>query len=173
MSFDIDANGILQVSAKDLGTGKEQQVRITPSSGLTERDIERMRNEADANAEDDKKRRDLAEGRNKAEHFTYEVEKNLKEHGDKLEAGEKSAIEAALATAKDAAKGDDPEAIEKSLEALQAASYKLAEKVYQDKGQASAGAEEPSTSAQRGEKAHKAASGGDDNIIDADFEVKK
>ena len=164
VTFDMDANGILHVSAKDQGTGKEHQVRITTSSGLSKDDIERMRREAEQNAESDKAARELIEARNKAESFLYEIEKNLKEHGDKLDAGEKSKIEEAAAELKKVKDKDDAGAIEKAFTELQQASYKLAEKVYADAGK-NGDAEADSADAPK--------SDGKDDVIDADFEVKK
>jgi molecular chaperone DnaK len=166
VTFDIDANGILHVSAKDQGTGKEQQVRITTSSGLSKEDIERMRREAEQNAEADKAARELIEARNKAESFLYEIEKNLKEHGDKLEAGEKTKIEEAAAELKKVKDKDDAGAIEKAFQDLQQASYKLAEKLY-----AETAAKKDGEAGEAGAK--KSGGDGKDDVIDADFEVKK
>jgi molecular chaperone DnaK len=165
VTFDIDANGILHVSAKDQGTGKEHQVKITTSSGLSKDDIERMKAEAEQNADADKKLRDLLETRNKADSFLYEIEKNLKEHGSKLEEAERKKIEEAAADLKKVKDGEDKEAIEKALADLQAASYKLAEKVYAEsnaKGEAAEGGADGAKSED-----------GKDDVIDADFEVKK
>ncbi|HYC77303.1 MAG TPA: molecular chaperone DnaK, partial [Planctomycetota bacterium] len=169
VTFDIDANGILHVSAKDQGTGKEQQVRITTSSGLSKDDIERMKREAEENAESDKRARELIEARNKAESFLYEVEKNLKEHGDKLEADDRRRIEEAATELKGVKDKDDAEAIERARTALEQASYKLAEKIYAAASKSGGGEEAASGAAGAGGGDGK---GGDD-VIDADFEVKK
>ncbi len=174
VTFDIDANGILHVSAKDQGTGKEQQVRITTSSGLSKDEIERMRREAESNAESDKKARELIEARNKAEMILYEVEKNLKQHGDKIDAAAKSKIEAAMSHLKAEKDREDTAAIEKAITDLQEASYTLAEKLYSgaEAGAAAGGAAGAGPGAGDG-KPGKGGKGGDDNVIDADFEVKK
>src|SRR5207253_8059637 len=107
VKFDIDANGILNVSAKDLGTGKEQSVRIEQSSGLTEDEINKMRKDAELHAEEDKRKRQLAELRNQADSMCYQVEKLMKEQGDKIKAGDKAPLEAAIKKASDAAKTDN------------------------------------------------------------------
>jgi len=157
--FDIDANGILNVSAKDLGTGKEQSIRITASSGLSDEEIERMVKEAEAHEGEDKKKRELIEARNQADGLIYTTEKALSEHGDKVDAETKSAIESALEELKGVMDGDDAEAINKKAEALAQASHKLAEIMYQQ-AQSEAGAE----GAAGGEAKQ------DDNVVDAEFE---
>ncbi len=164
VSFDIDANGILNVSAKDLGTGKEQHVRITPSSGLSKDDVERMKRDADSHAEDDRARRELIDARNKAEAMLYEVEKTLKEHGDKLSESEKAAVDDASKLLKASTEGDNAGDIERAMEALQKAVMPLSEKLYKEAA-AKAGPNPGAT----------AASGpsNDDQVVDADFEVKK
>ncbi|MSR74010.1 MAG: molecular chaperone DnaK [Planctomycetes bacterium] len=163
VSFDIDANGILNVSAKDLGSGKEQHVRITPSSGLNKDDVERMKRDADAHAEDDRKRRELIDARNKAEAMLYEVEKTLKEHESKLSEPEKASVEEATKALKTAAEGDNPGDIERAMEALQKAVMPLSEKLYKEASAKGATSE--------GQGAKEA--GSDDDVVDADFEVKK
>ena len=155
VTFDIDANGIVNVSAKDKGTGKEQQIRIQASGGLSEGDIERMVKEAEANAEADKKRREAAEARNHAEAALHTTEKSLKEYGDKLNAADKSAIESAIAALKDTLGGDDVEAIKEKTGALVTASMKLGEAMY---------------AAQQAETATETKPEADDNVVDADFE---
>ncbi|MAG56642.1 MAG: molecular chaperone DnaK [Planctomycetes bacterium] len=175
VTFDIDANGILNVSAKDMGTGQEKKTTINNSSGISDDEIEKMKADAEANADEDKKRRDLIDAKNKGDGFAYEVEKNLKEHGDKLEAAEKEAIETAVAELKTALEGDDLATIEQKTETLQSASYKLAEKIYADvqAEQGEAGAEGAAGDAPPPEQADESASSsGDEKIIDADFEVK-
>lgn len=164
VTFDIDANGILHVSAKDKGTGKAANITIQGSSGLSEEEIERMVKDAEANAEEDKKLTELVASRNQAEALIHSVKKSLADYGDKLDAAEKEKIEAALKEAEEAVKGDDKAAIDAKAEALGAASQKLGEMVY-----AQAQAE-----AQAGEGAQAdASSQKDDDVVDADFtEVK-
>ncbi|AEJ20836.1 molecular chaperone DnaK [Gracilinema caldarium] len=130
VTFDIDANGIVHVSAKDLGTGKEQKIRIESSSGLSEADIERMVKEAEAHAEEDRRERERAEARNEADTLIYTTEKSLKDLGDKVSAADRSRIEEAVADLKKAMEGTDVEAIKSKTEALKQASYKLAEEMY-------------------------------------------
>jgi molecular chaperone DnaK len=149
VTFDIDANGILHVGAKDLGTGKEQKITITASSGLSKDEIEKMRKDAEAHADEDKTRREEVESRNEADGSVYRSEKMLKDNADKLSAGDKEKIEKAVAEVKEALKGSDAAAIktasEKLNEAWQAASAELykaaAEKAKADKGQAAPGGE--------------------------------
>ncbi len=130
VTFDIDANGIVHVSAKDLGTGKEQSIRITASSGLSKEEIDKMVKEADAHAEEDKKKRELIEARNHADSLVYTTEKSLKEHGDKIDTAEKQKIEDAAAALKNVMEGSDADAIKKASDELMQASHKLAEAVY-------------------------------------------
>ncbi|MEL3905904.1 MAG: molecular chaperone DnaK [Treponema sp.] len=141
VTFDIDANGIVHVSAKDLGTGKEQHIRIESSSGLSESEIDRMVKEAEANAENDKKEREKVEVRNEADSIIYQTEKTLKEMGDKVNAADKQNIEDAVAALKRAIEGGDTADIKAKTEALQQAAYKIAEEMYKQQGaQAGAGA---------------------------------
>ncbi|HUH45037.1 MAG TPA: molecular chaperone DnaK, partial [Treponemataceae bacterium] len=130
VTFDIDANGIVHVSAKDLGTGKEQHIRIESSSGLSESEIDRMVKEAEANAENDKKEREKVEVKNEGDSLLYSAEKSLKELGDKVDPSDKQKIEAASADLKQALLGDDIELIKEKTEALKQASYKIAEEIY-------------------------------------------
>ena len=139
VTFDIDANGIVHVSAKDLGTGKEQHIRIESSSGLSESEIDRMVKEAEANAENDKKEREKVEVRNEADSMIYQTEKTLKEMGDKVNAADKQRIEEAVAALKKAVEGGDTADIKSKTEALQQAAYKIAEEMYKQQG-AQAGA---------------------------------
>ena len=141
VTFDIDANGIVHVSAKDLGTGKEQSVRIESSSGLSESEIERMVKEAEANAEADKKEREKVDARNEGDSMVYATEKTLKELGDKVNAAEKQKIEDAVAALKQALAGDNVEDIKAKTEALKQASYKIAEEVYKQQAAQGAGAQ--------------------------------
>jgi molecular chaperone DnaK len=175
VTFDIDANGILHVGAKDKATGKENKITIKANSGLTEDEIQKMVRDAEANAGEDAKKVELVQARNQADAMIHSVRKSLGEHGEKLEASEKEAIEAALKDTEEAIKSDDKTAIEAKTEALMTASQKLGEKVYADQQaaqQAAAGA-----AAGAGEHAHaepQAAHAADDNVVDADFkEVKK
>jgi len=175
VTFDIDANGILHVGAKDKATGKENKITIKANSGLTEDEIQKMVRDAEANASEDAKKVELVQARNQGDAMVHSVRKSLGEHGEKLEAAEKEAIESALKDVEEAIKGDDKAAIEAKTEALMTASQKLGEKVYADQQaaqQAAAGA-----AAGAGEHAHaepQAAHAADDNVVDADFkEVKK
>ena len=140
VTFDIDANGIVHVSAKDLGTGKEQHIRIESSSGLSEDEINRMVKEAEANAENDKKEREKVEVRNEADSMIYQTEKTLKEMGDKVNAADKQRIEEAVAALKKAIEGGDTADIKSKTEALQQAAYKIAEEMYKQQGAGAAGA---------------------------------
>jgi len=166
VTFDIDANGIVHVSAKDLGTGKEQSIRITASSGLSKEEIDKMVRDAEAHAAEDKKKRELIEARNHADTLVYSTEKSLKEYGDKIGDDEKKKIEEAVAALKKAMEGDDIDALKQATEALTQASHKLAEAVYakaQAEGSAQPGAEAAGdTGAKGGEK-----------VVDADFEEVK
>jgi molecular chaperone DnaK len=130
VTFDLDANGILHVGAKDLGTGKEQSIRITASSGLTEDEIERMKKDAELHAEDDKKRRELVEMKNQGDALIHATEKSLKDLGDKVDAETKGNVEKEIENLKTALQGDDVAAIKSATEALTAASHKLAELMY-------------------------------------------
>ncbi len=171
VSFDIDANGIVHVSAKDLGTGKEQAIRIEASSGLSEEEIDKMVHDAEQHSDEDKKRKKLIEARNNADALAYSTEKSLKEYGDKVSESERKAVEEGLAKLREVMKGDDAQAIESAVENLTSVSHKLAEAMYADaaKGQQQAGAQ------------HGDAGGGpeyvdpgakkDDGAMDADFTV--
>jgi molecular chaperone DnaK len=142
VSFDIDANGIVNVHAKDKATGKEQQIRIQASGGLTEAEIQKMVKDAEAHADEDKKRKAAVEAKNHGEQAVHQTEKALAEHGSKVGEGERRAIENALADLKEALKGDDAEAIKAKTNALLQASMKLGEAVYkaQQEGAGGAGA---------------------------------
>jgi molecular chaperone DnaK len=132
VTYDIDANGILHVTAKDLGTGKEQSIRISASTKLSKDDVEKYVKEAEKYAADDKKRKEEIEVRNEADNLVYATEKGLKEHGDKIAADERLAVERALTEAKDVLKGSDIEAIKKAKDNLAAASQKLGEAIYRE-----------------------------------------
>jgi molecular chaperone DnaK len=170
VTFDIDANGILHVGAKDKGTGKENKITIKANSGLSEAEIQQMVKDAELNAAEDKKKVELVQARNQAEAMVHSVKKSLSEHGDKLEAGEKSAIEDALKALEEAAKGEDKAEIEAKTTALMTASQKLGEKVYAaQQAEQAAGASGATDSASQ--QSSKAA---DDDVVDAEVkEVKK
>jgi len=170
VTFDIDANGIVHVSAKDLGTGKEQSIKITASSGLNDAEIEKLVKEAEAHAEDDKKRKELIEARNQADSFVYSVEKNVKEFGDKIDAAEKARIEDAIAKLKKAIEGEDLQAIQAAQEELTNASHKLAEAMYAKTAQQQGGAEAQGSA---GGGTQESAGRKDDDVVDADFEDVK
>jgi len=167
VSFDIDANGILNVSAKDKATGKEQSIVIKASSGLSDDEVDQMIKDAEAHAGEDKKLRELVDARNAADGMIHATEKSIKDLGDKVDAGEKSAAEAAIAELKEAVKGDDKELIEAKTTALTEAASKIAEKAYAQQAEA-AGAE----SAGAGE-AEGAQAGSGEEVVDAEFEEVK
>jgi len=159
VTFDIDANGIVHVTAKDKATNKEQQIKIQASGGLSDADIEKMVKEAEANAAEDKKRRELAEARNHADAMVHQTEKNLAEFGDKVSSDDRAAVQAAIDDLKEAAKGDDVEAIQQKTQAATQAAMKLGEAMYkaqQAEGEAAAAGD--------------AAAAGADDVVDAEFE---
>ncbi|MCL4112909.1 UNVERIFIED_CONTAM: hypothetical protein GTU68_045044 [Idotea baltica] len=164
VSFDIDVNGILSVSAKDKATGKEQSVRIEESSGLSEAEIEQMRKDAEAHADEDKQKEELAQAKNKATMLVHTVEKTMKEHEDKLDDGSKSAIEASVKKVNEAVAGEDAAAIEAAITELEAGAHALSEHMYKDGDPAAAG-EQPAEAT--------ADAGGGDDVIDAEFEKKE
>ena len=162
VTFDIDANGIVNVSAKDKGTGKEQQVRIQASGGLSDADIEQMVKDAEAHSSEDKEKRELAETKNQAEAVIHTTERNLKEHGDKVSDGEKAGIEAAMDELRAVKDGEDKDEIQKKTEATITASMKLGEAIYKEKADADGAAAAAEDGADAGP--------GDDGVVDADFE---
>ncbi len=170
--FDIDANGILNVSAKDLGTGKAQNVRIEQSAGLKEDEIEKMQQEAKEHADEDKKRRELAELRNQADTMCFSLEKLIKENEEKIKDSDKEAVNKAIERTREAAKGDDPEKVKSALGELEQASHGLSQALYAQTGgagaEAGAGAAGPEAAAAGPTEPE----GGDDDTIDAEFEVK-
>ncbi len=168
VTFDLDANGILHVSAKDLGTGKEQSIKIQASSGMSEAEIERMKKDADAHAEEDHKRKALVEARNQADSMIYATEKSLKEVGDKVDSETKSKVESEIASLKKLMEGNDTEAIKKGIDSLTQASHKLAEIMYSHATQQQAGGAGAAGGADEGAKKK-----GDDDVVDADFEEVK
>jgi len=178
VSFDIDANGILHVSAKDLGTGKEQSIKIQSSSGLSKDEVEKMRRDAESHAADDKKRREVVDLKNQADQLVYSTEKTLKEHGDKVSSETRGNIENAMNNLKEASKGDNADAIRKAIENLGSASQELGKAMYEEaakKKAASAGAAQgkeqssaDETPPADGEVRRKRS----DDVIDAEFEAK-
>ena len=166
VTFDIDANGIVNVSAKDKGTGKEQKIQIQASGGLSEEEISKMVKEAEANKEADKKKRESVDARNQAETLLHSTEKNLKEHGSKVSDADKKAIETASANLRNALKGTDVEEIKKKTQDLVQSSMKLGEAIY--KSQQGAKPAESEASKDKKEEGKK-----DDNVVDADFEEVK
>ncbi len=165
VTFDIDANGIVNVSAKDMGTGKEQSIKITASSGLSEEEIDRLVKDADLHAEEDKKKRELVDARNAADALIYSTEKSLKEAGEKLDASTKVEIENAISNLKKAMEGEDTSEIKRLSEELTQVSHKIAEVLYAQAAQSQAG---PETGAGPSESATK-----DEEVVDADFEEVK
>jgi molecular chaperone DnaK len=165
VKFDIDANGILSVSAKDLGSNKEQTVRIEQSSGLNESEIERMRKDAESHAEDDKRKYRLAEARNKAEALCFQTEKLIKENDAKLSASDKAPLEAAVAKAREMSKGEDVDAITSAHDALEQAAHALSKVLYEASATAQRAGTPPEAGAAQAGK-------GPDDTIDAEFEVK-
>ncbi|HYJ29818.1 MAG TPA: Hsp70 family protein, partial [Allosphingosinicella sp.] len=164
VTFDIDANGIVHVSAKDKGTGKEQQIRIQASGGLSDADIEKMVNEAESFAEEDKKRRAAAEAKNNAESLIHTTERQLEEHGDKADESLKAEIEAAIAEAKTAVEGGEPEAMNQKAQALAQVAMKLGQAIY-EKEQASAA----SPGAEAGDSPEGGEAGPTEDVVDAEF----
>jgi molecular chaperone DnaK len=168
VTFDIDANGIVNVSAKDMGTGKEQSIRITASSGLSEKEIQQLVKDAELHAEEDRKKRELVDAKNMADSLIYNTEKSMKDLGDKLDSSTKSDVEGAVERLKKSLEGDDAQEIKRLADELTQASHKLAEKMY---AHASQGQGPSGGAAGSGPKAGTA---GNDEVVDADFEeVKK
>ena len=167
VTFDIDANGILNVTAKDMATGKDQKITITSSSGLSKEEVDRMAKDADAHSAEDKTKREEIEARNQLDSMVYSVEKMLKEHGEKISASEKSEVESALADAKKALEGTDKAAMEQARERLTAASHKLAEQMYraaQPAGGAPGGQPSGEPAGDAGAEKKK-----DEGVIDAEY----
>jgi molecular chaperone DnaK len=163
VTFDIDANGIVNVQAKDKATGKEQQIRIQASGGLSDADIQRMVKDAEAHAAEDKKRKATVEARNRADQLIHETEKQVKEHGDKLGAGDKQAIESAIAELKSVKDGEDADAIKAKTDALAQASFKLGEAMYKSQQPPGGGASPDGDGPNGGASAK-------EGVVDADFE---
>ena len=161
VTFDIDANGIVNVSAKDKGTGKEQQIRIQASGGLSDADIDQMVQDAEKFAEEDKKRREAAEARNQADSLVHATEQQIEEHGDKIDADLKSEVEAAIAETKTALEGDNVEEINAKAQALTEKAMKMGQVIYEK--------EQAAAAAPGGEGGEEAAGGGDEDVVDAEF----
>jgi molecular chaperone DnaK len=163
VAFDIDANGIVHVSAKDLGTGKEQSIKITASSGLSEEEIKNLIKDAELHAEEDKNKRELVDARNMADSLIYSTEKSIKEIGDKVDESTKEDINRAIENLKKAMEGEDTEEIKRLADELTQASHKLAETMYakaaEQQAQAGAGGAESTAEASK-----------DEDVVDADFE---
>jgi molecular chaperone DnaK len=169
VTFDIDANGIVNVSAKDMATNKEQSIQITASSGLSKEEIEKLVKDAELHAEEDKKKKEQVEARNHADALIYSTEKSIKDLGDKIDSPTKSNIESAISDLKKAMEGDSAEEIRRLSEALTQASHKLAEAMYKEaskQGQQETNGGEPNTGAKSGASS-------DDDVVDADFEEVK
>ena len=164
MTFDIDANGIVNVSAKDKGTGKEQKIQIQASGGLSEEEIQKMVKEAEANKEADKKKRDSVDARNQADSLVFSTEKSLKEHGDKISAEEKKAIEDGVADLKKSLEGSDVEDTKKKTQNLIQVSMKLGEAVYKSQQKPESKKTEETKDSKPDDK---------ENVVDADFEDVK
>ncbi len=171
VTFNIDANGIVNVSAKDMATGKEQSIKIEVSSGLSDQEIDRMVQDAEKNADEDKKKADLINARNEADQLVYATEKTLKEHGDKVGADEKKAIETAVEELKSVKDGDSLEAIKAAKEKLTQASHKLAEQMYQQAQQAQQAGAQPGAESQGEQPDAETSDAEQDGAVDADFEV--
>lgn len=167
VTFDIDANGIVNVSAKDLGTGKEQHISITASTNMSKDDIDKAVKEAEAFAAEDKKKKEEVEARNAADQMVYQTEKSMNEFGDKVTQADKDSVNPKLDALKEALKGTDVEAIKKAQEELQTAFYAVAERIYKEQGAAAQQSEAAQTDVQ-GEGTN-AAGGSDDNVVDADY----
>jgi molecular chaperone DnaK len=164
VTFDIDANGIIKVTAQDKATGRSQHITITASSGLSESEVERMRKDAELHAEDDRKRKELIEARNNADNAAYTAEKVLRDLGDKVPAEMKSKVEEGVARVRQVASGDDASAINKATEDLSQIIQQVGAAAYQQPGPASGGPESgPPPGGEGG------ASGGDENVVDGEF----
>ncbi len=171
VTFSIDANGILNVSAKDMATQKEQSIEIKGSSGLSQDEIDKMRKDAEAHAEEDKKQRELIEMKNQGDAMSYNVEKMLRDQGDKVSGEDRSNIESAISNLREALKGDDKDAIARAMQNIEQSSHKVAEVMYKQAGEAQQQA--PGTSAPPPETEEKKEDKGGDDVIDAEYEVKE
>jgi len=170
VTFDIDANGILHVSAKDTATGKEQKIRIESSSGLNQSEVERMRREAESHADEDKRRRELIDARNAADQLIWQMEKLLKDNGDKISDADKAPIQSAIEKLKQAASKDDVADINRAVDELQQASHAMAQHLYKQQPPPGAG---PGGSTEPPSGDGKGGAAGKEDVIDAEYEVKK
>lgn len=172
VTFDIDSNGIVHVSAKDLGTGKEQKIRIESSSGLAKEEVEKLVKEGQAHAEEDKRKHGVIQNRNNLDNLIYSVEKSLKEHGDKIGAEEKKRIEDEIVNAKESLKSDDAETLQRAQEKLSTASHVIAQKMYEEASKKRGAGKGDSQQNQEGStEPGRGNSSGKDKVVDADFEV--
>ena len=167
VTFDIDANGILNVSAKDLGTSKEQKISITGSSGLTKDEVEKMQREAESHAEEDRKAKEAIELRNNADNLAYQVEKQLKELGDKLDEAMKKSVEDAVAKVREALKGNDNDAVKSAFDSLQAKFQEVSSELYKKASPQAEPGPGPSAGPSAGAEAEKK----DSDVVDAEFEM--
>ena len=175
VAFDIDANGILNVSAKDLGTGKQQSIQIKSSSGLSDEEVKKMQQDAEAHAAEDKKRREVIDLKNQADQLIYSTEKTLKEHGEKVSADTRGKIENAVNNLKEAVKGEDGDAIKKAMENLSTTAQELGKVLYEEaakKQQAAGGAQPSPEGAKPADEGKVHRKNGGDDVIDAEFEAK-
>jgi len=176
VTFNVDVNGILEVHAKDLGTGKENKITVQNAGGLSKDEIEKMKRDAEAHAAEDKKRREVIDLKNQGENLAYQTEKQLKEHGDKVSGEVRGNIESALNNLRDALKADDGDRIKKGIENLQQAAYKLGEEIYKGAGAgaaAGAGASGPGVAPEAQTDRGTTDKKKDDDVIDAEYEVKE
>ncbi len=169
VTFDIDANGIVHVSAKDLGTGKEQKIRIESSSGLSKEEVDKLVKEGQSHADDDKRRHELAQSRNNLDNMIYQIEKSLKEYGDKISADEKKKVEEAVEEAKKALSSDQTETIKTATEKLTTASHSIAQKIYEEAAKKKGAQPGPDT--QGADASAEPAQTKKDDVVDADFKV--
>ena len=172
VAFDINADGILEVSAKDLGTGKQQSIEIQSSSGLNEQDIEKMTKDAESHAEEDKKKREVIDLKNQADQLIYATEKTLKEHGEKVSADTRGKIENATNNLKEAAKGEDADAIRKAIENLGNVSQELGKTLYEEAAKKQAASAQTEQAEQAPPPEGETKRKGGDDVIDAEFEAK-
>jgi len=170
VSFDLDANGILNVSAKDKATGKEQNIEIKGSSGLSEEEIAKMQADAEAHADEDKKQRELIDARNQADHAVYSTRQQLEEHGETIDAEARGKIESALSNLEDKAKGEDIDAIKAAMENLHKEAQEMGKTIYEKTAQQQGGAD--AAGAEGGEQPASSTAGDGDDVIDAEYEVK-
>jgi len=173
VTFNIDANGILNVSAKDTATGKEQSIEIKGSSGLAPEEVDKMRQDAEAHAAEDKQRRELIDVKNQADHMAYQTERTLREQGEKVAAEDRGNVESAIAQLRETLKGDDAQAIRRAMEALEKASHKVAETMYQESGAPGGAQAGPGPTAPPPGQGAEASGKSDEDVIDAEYDVKE